>query len=132
MNRLDTTFSFPALTEDRWSPWYDVGSLYSAGFAIHTLAAGSPVGAWGFEGSNDGQVVEREKLQGTAPASTAAKKFPIVASTVHGDALAVTGGVAFNSFVIFVDLPRYVRVWFDYTSGGSAASLATVLTCGRE
>lgn len=138
MNRLDTTYILPALVTGNAAllatPWFDCGSLYSFGMAFHTPGTGSPVGTFSFQGSNDRTAVELIRNLGTAPNLTdAAKKFTILTpTTVHGSALAITGSSPSDSFVIFADLPRYLRLIYTFTSGGSAASIATVLTCGRE
>lgn len=137
MNRLDTTYILPALVTGNSAllatPWFDCGSLYSFGLAFHTPGTGSPVGTFSFQGSNDRDAVERIRNLGTAPNLTdAAKKFAIVPATVWGNALAITGSSPSDSFVIFADLPRYIRMIYTFGSGGSAASIATVLTCGRE
>lgn len=121
-----------ALSATRYTAWMDVRALEDVGFAIHTVGTGSPVGTFSFEGSNDGDLIKYEQLNGIAPASSAAKKVTLTAGTVHGSALAITGSSASDTFVSFSGgLPRFVRVKFTYTSGGSASSLWYCLVSGR-
>lgn len=123
--------SFPAgdLSATRQSNWVAVDDMTVWGVSIHTLATGTPVGTYSFEGSNDANVIRKELVAGTLPASTAAKKFVIPSALVNGDSLTLTG-VAANSYVAFsAGLPQYIRVIYTRTSGGTAG-VPTLITSG--
>lgn len=121
-----------ALTADRYTQWASTHNLQEMGFAIHTPGTGSPVGAFSFEGSNDHRVIERERASGVAPASSAAKKFPLTIGTVHGSPLSITGSSAQSSYVALSGgLPEYVRVKYTSGSGGTTGSVPSIFTSGR-
>lgn len=121
-----------ALTATRYTNWVRCNQLNEVGFAIHTLGTGSPVGVFSFEGSNDGDQIDREYVAGVAPSASAAKKFAITGGTVQGDSLSITGSSPSNSYVPFVGgIPRFLRVKFTYASGGSASSVPYIFTSGR-
>lgn len=136
---LESTFTMLPLTTGNAanlaSPWFVVNSLREVGFAIHTPAAGSPAGVWSFQGSNDRIGVE--KIMNGNPTSfalaDAARKFNLTVGTVHGSALSVSGGVAFDTYVAFsLGLPRYIRAIYTYSSGGSSSSIPVILMAGRH
>jgi hypothetical protein len=121
-----------ALTADRYTQWVACNQLRELGFAIFTPGTGSPVGTFSLEGSNDSRVVERERASGVAPSATTAKKFPITPTVVHGSPLAITGSAAQATYVTMSGgLPRYLRVKFAWTSGGTTGSVPTISTAGR-
>lgn len=99
---------------------------------VRNVGTGTPVGVWKFQISNDPAAESEfwtEQKSGTRIGSSSTAKWVALddPTTVHGDSLTLGGGGAQGSVVSFVDgLGRYFRVWYDYTSGGSAASLGTV------
>jgi len=122
-----------ALTADRYSQWVKTKALLDVGFAIHVPAAGAAVGTWIFEGSNDAIVIETENAArpGVHGASSAAKKFTVTPTTVHGGTVA-NAGTAQDIYVAFDrGLPSYMRCWFDWSADGSSATKPTVLVSGR-
>lgn len=104
---------------------------------VRNVGTGTPVGTWKFQFSNDPQAMAdfwAEQKSGTALGSSSTAAWVAVddPTTVHGDALLLGGGSAQASNVSFVlGLGGCFRVWYDYTSGGSAASLGTVDVVGK-
>jgi hypothetical protein len=104
---------------------------------LWNVGTGTPVGVWKFQFCNDAQAEAdfwtEQKTATRLGASSTAKWVDISApATVHGSSLTIGGGVAQNSDVPFVlGLGGYFRAWYDYTSGGSAASLGYVVANGK-
>ena len=135
-----------AMTADRYT--YPVDCRRWTGdcsFQIIGVETGTPVGVFKFQGSNDEAVAndlafvsgsgplygtssETAKwttltLPSTAVIHGATAAFSI---TLPGTDIAYNGTAALNATVILQPTMRWMRLWFDYTSGGSAASLLTV------
>lgn len=135
--RLDCQiFANAAMTADRYSDWLDTRGMSEITFHLSWIGTGTPVGAWKVEVSNDPLCrVELEKEPKVTGASSAAKKVDITSSVtpIHGSSFTVSGGTNGETFFALTGgLPRFVRVWFDHSGGGSAASLLNGWTSGRE
>jgi hypothetical protein len=120
-----------ALTADRRSAVLDCGSARLAEFTLTGVETGTPVAVIKVEGSDDPRV-ELDRLRGTTTATWVEQEIP--EGAVHGlgsgqawSAGTVTwNGAAALAIKLQLEHPtRYMRVFFDYTSGGSAASLVT-------
>jgi hypothetical protein len=105
---------------------------------VRCVGTGTPVGLWSFQFSNDpvaqNEYWNEQYTRTRIGASTAAIWVPIDApTTVHGDSLTLGGGAAQNSVVaLALGNASWTRVWYDYTSGGSTASLAYVRVMGSS
>ncbi len=122
-NRL---FTNVAMTADRYSPWIELPAGGDANFHVWWAGTGTPVGVIKVELSND-PLIEKELERNIHGASSAAAKVDVTADVdpIYGTGFTVGGGTAGSTMFAFTaGLARYARVWFDYTSGGSAASLA--------
>ena len=133
--RIDCTlFDNVAMTADFYSQWIDTRGMTELTFHLTNVATGSPVGVWKVEVTNDPLVAkEKAKEPIVTGASSAAKLIDISSSIspLYGTGLTVSG--ANNTFFALTGgLPRFVRIWFDYSSGGSASSLCSGWTSGRE
>ncbi len=97
------------------------------GMLLHIISgsAGSPVGAYTIEGSND-ERVEDDYVRGTSTASwvditTLATQTPSSSFTVAG---------AVNCFAKLSTIPKWIRVKYTRTSGGTGT--ATVYAFGSS
>ena len=105
---------------------------------VENVGTGTPIGTWSFQFSNDPQAMAEfwtEQRTGTriGASSTAVWVAIDAPATVHGDSLTLAAAASQKSAVSFVlGLGGCFRVWYDYTSGGSAASLGTARVCVKE
>lgn len=136
--RVDLAPSKLVLTATRYSFIVPTQRIKEINFQVSCVGTGSPVGTWSWEGSDD-PLANNDywKEQQTASILGASVTGSFVAlttpTTVHGSALAITGSSATKSEVAWVlGLPDFMRAVFTYTSGGSAASLASVYATGRQ
>lgn len=134
--RLDCKiFTNAAMNADVYSDWIDTRGMSELGIHLSWVATGAPVGSFKVEVSNDPVCrTELDKEPKVTGANSAAKKVDITSSItpIHGTALAVNNNAGETFFALTGGLPRFVRVWFDNSSGGSAASLLQGWTSGRE
>ncbi len=129
-----------AMTADAYSDWIPCKGFSEVNVHISWVGAGSPVGSWKVEVSND-PIIRKEQdrmvnvgssgmgVPSVRGANSAAKKIDITSgiSPVIGTGFTVSGGSDGETmFSLSGGVPRFFRVWFDYTSGGSAASLGKV------
>jgi hypothetical protein len=99
---------------------------------LSNVGTGTPVGVWKFQVSDDPAAdadfwYEQRTGSRLGTSGTAAWVTLDDPTTIHGDSLTLGGGVAQASDVpVVLGLGGYFRVWYDFTSGGTASSLGTV------
>lgn len=132
-------FTNVAMTADRYSDWVDTRGASAATIHLFWAGSGTPVGAFKIEFSQDPVIIkEQARIAGEEGAGTvgvatkrgstsAAKKVDVTSvidpSAIVGTGFTVSGGSDGSTMLSIDSPPRWVRVFFDYTSGGSAASL---------
>lgn len=129
-----------ALTADRYSEWIATDGFTDINVHITWVGTGTPVGSWKIELSNDPVIATEQArhvgvgssgmgVPSVRGASSTAKVVDISSSIspVFGTGFSASGGVTGSTmFALTAGVSRYFRVWFDHSSGGSAASLAKV------
>lgn len=118
-----------ALSATTTTPWTHTSGAHSALFHLSWAGAGTPVGAFTLECSNDPRC-ETELLTYVTPANSTAKKVDVTASipadAVVGTGLSVSGGGDGSTIITMDNPPEYVRIVYTRSSGGSAASVANI------
>lgn len=135
---IKTLFSAVSTAADVYSDWVDTLGAQAAIIHLDLANNSSPVGAFRVEYSNDLATIESERVRWVGAASdgtqgkktvsgaaSTAKKVEITADipseAIAGTGLAVTGA---NGTIIALEFPaRFIRVWYDVTSGGAVSSL---------
>jgi len=136
-----------AMTADRYSQPLDCRrGATTARFQISFPATGTPVGVFKFQMSEDPRVEnDLAAISGNTPlygTSSETAKWVLVTlpstAVIHGDAtgsfaitlpgeeIATDGSAAVEAMVNFSTVPCRMRLWFDYTSGGTSSSLLKV------
>lgn len=118
-----------SLAATGYSPWIDLQGLDNIAIQLDCGDVASPVGVVTVEGSNDFDVIERERDIGTASASSAAIVIDITSLvTVQGTAFAtgfdgVGNKAAIARLVVSGTIPAFIRFKYTRTSGGAGDTL---------